>query len=92
MSKCHIVGNHMSWLIICTNGLFLLVWYNKLEMVHCMYRGVTGYIFSKNIVFLFLKIDFAFANSVDPDECHISSGYFTVCQSTQLGVTSEQRI
>ena len=37
-------------------------------MVHCMYLGVTGYTFQIKIAFLSLKIDFALANSVDPDE------------------------
>ena len=37
-------------------------------MVHCVYRGVTGYNFQVIIVFLSLKIVFGLANSVDPDE------------------------
>ena len=28
---------------MCTNGFFLLVLYNTLGMVHCIYWGVTGY-------------------------------------------------
>ena len=40
--------------------------YNKLEMVHCIYQGVTDYTCSNNIAFLSLKI--ILANSVDPDE------------------------
>ena len=47
---------------------FFLVWYNKPEMVHCIYPGVTGYNFLVKIVFLSLKIVFALANSVDSDE------------------------
>ena len=39
---------------LCTNDLF-----HKLGMVHCIHKGVTGYIS--------LKIDFDLANSVDPD-------------------------
>ena len=26
-----------------TDGLFLLVWYNRLGIVHCIYLGVSGY-------------------------------------------------
>ena len=37
-------------------------------MNHCIYGGVTGYIFFLNIVFLSLKFDFVLANSADPDE------------------------
>ena len=52
----------------------------KIGMDHCIYQGVTG--FNRNeIVFLSLKINFDFTNSVDPDEmlhdsesCSISSG------------------
>ena len=52
-------------------------------MVHCIYPEVTGYNFQVKIVFLSLKIVFALANSVNPDEmplmwhfilCGISSG------------------
>ena len=43
-----------------TNEFFLLVWYNKPEMVHCIYPGVTGYNFQVKFVFLSLKIVFAF--------------------------------
>ena len=37
-------------------------------MVQCIYCGVTGFNFQKNIAFLSLKINFVLANSVDPDE------------------------
>ena len=37
-------------------------------MVHCIYRGVTGYKFQIKIVLLLLKIVFILANSVDLDE------------------------
>ena len=30
-----------------TNGFILLVWYNKLGIVHCTYLGVSGYNFQK---------------------------------------------
>ena len=33
-----------------------------------MYRGVTGYNFKKNIIFLSLKMDFVLANSADTDK------------------------
>ena len=35
---------------------------------HCIYRGVAGYIFQINIVFLSWKIVFVLANSVGSDE------------------------
>ena len=53
---------------LCTNGFFLLVWCNKLWMVHCIYWGVTGYHFHIRIVFLSQKIIFVLANSVNSDE------------------------
>ena len=37
-------------------------------MVNCVYWGVTGYNFLKNIIFLSLKIYSVLANSADPDE------------------------
>ena len=51
-----------------TNGIFHKATYNKGRMVHCIYRGVTGYNFPKNIAFLSMKMDFELANSADPDE------------------------
>ena len=35
-----------------TEGFFLLVWYNKLRIVHCRYRMVSGYNFEKRLYFL----------------------------------------
>ena len=37
-------------------------------MVHCIYRGVTGYSFQMKIAFHSLKFVFILANTVDPDE------------------------
>ena len=37
-------------------------------MVHCIYLGITGYNFQRNILFRSLKVDFVIANSADPDE------------------------
>ena len=31
--------------LLYTNRFFLLVWYNKLGVVHCTYLEVSGYIF-----------------------------------------------
>ena len=31
------------WFLVYTNGVVLLLWYNKLGMVNCIYWGVTGY-------------------------------------------------
>ena len=53
---------------LCTNGFFLLVRYNKLGTVNCIYGGVRGYNFQNKIVILSLKIVFVLENSVDPDE------------------------
>ena len=36
-------------------------------MVHCIYRGGTGYNFLKKKVFLSLKIDYGSANNADPE-------------------------
>ena len=67
-------------LITCLtlNALFLLVWYNKLQKVHCIYWNIGNtlweiitcdpqVIISHN-VFPLLKIVFVIANIVDPDE------------------------
>ena len=45
-------------------------WFDTINyrMVHCIYRGVTGYSFQMETVFHSLKFIFIFANSVDPDE------------------------
>ena len=39
-----------------------------MRMVHCIYLGVAGYNFQKNIEFLSLKFIFVLVNSADPDE------------------------
>ena len=57
------------------NGFFLLVWYNKLGIVHCTYLGVSGYNF-KNIVFFCFKIFFTLTNSVDPDEMQYNAAFY----------------
>ena len=40
----------------------------KVRKVYCIYGGVTGFNFQKNIVFLSLKMDLVVANNADPDE------------------------
>ena len=54
------------------NGIYLNVIYiyiySSVRMVHCIYLGVTGYNFPKNISFLSPNIAFYLANSADPDE------------------------
>ena len=74
------VGDHWAltwnnWFTIIdplyTYGFFLLVWYNKFRIVHCIYQGVSPcqvIIFSKNIVFFCLNIFFTLTNIVDTDE------------------------
>ena len=56
-------------------------------MVHCIYLGVTGYNFKKNITFLSLIFYFVLANSADPD----GMPPYAVCNSTHLEVSSPQR-
>ena len=51
-----------------TNGIFLLVWYNKLGIAHCTYLGVSGYSFHKILHSFAWKCFFPFTNSVHPDE------------------------
>ena len=49
-------------------------------MVHCIYRGVTGYNIQIKLYFSCLKITFVLVNSADPDEmlhcaaCHLGLG------------------
>ena len=52
-----------------TNGLFLLVGYIKLGIVHCQV------IIFKNIVFFCLKIFFTFTNSDDTDEMQHNAAF-----------------
>ena len=40
---------------------------SQVRMIHCIYKGVTGYYFPPKI-FLSLKIDFVLTNSADPDK------------------------
>ena len=51
-----------------TNGFIHLVLYIKLRIVHCIFLGMSGYDFEKNIVFFCLETHFTITNSVDPDE------------------------
>ena len=50
-----------------SNGFFLLVCCIYLRIVHCIYRGITGYKFQIKIVFLSLEIVFVFAKCADTD-------------------------
>ena len=52
---------------LCNKGFFLLVWCNRLGIVHCTFIGVSGYNFKKILHFLSEDL-FYFSNSVDPDE------------------------
>ena len=53
----------------CTNGVFFLGCNDKRGMVHCLYRGVTGYHFKIILhFFLSLKVVFVLANNADPGE------------------------
>ena len=50
-----------------TYGLFHLVRYNKLEIVHCIYLGVSGYNLKKNCILLSEDL-FPITYSADADE------------------------
>ena len=50
------------------NGLFLLIWDNKLGIVHCTYEGFQVMILKKILYFSVWRSFFTFANSVYPDE------------------------
>ena len=72
------------------------VWFNKLEMSHCKYRGATWYRFQIDRVFLPLKIDSVLGYSVDPDEmCHFIWVVRVASITTHLGLhlnTSIRRV
>ena len=46
---CISMNSHQLINLLYTYGLFLLVCYNKLGIVHCTYIGVCGYNFQKNV-------------------------------------------
>ena len=78
-----------------TNGFFLLVLYNKLCMIHCIYLGVSGYILFLNICIFCLNIFLTLTNSVDSDEMqHYAAFHLCLhfCKSTHLGVSQIQRV
>ena len=54
----HNIKGRVLFIPLCTNGFFHPVRDNKLGLVHCIYRGVTGFKFPNKIVFLSLKILF----------------------------------
>ena len=63
-------------------------------MVHCIYLGVSGYNFKKNIVFC-LKIFFTVTNSEDPDEMPHDAAFHLglhCCKSTRLEASPIQRV
>ena len=77
-----------------TNEFFLLVWNNKIEIVHCTYLGVSGYNFNKNFVFFCLPFFFTLTVSTLM-KCCIMWHFiwvFTVCNSTLLGVSRIQSV
>ena len=59
-----------------TNGFCLLVWYNKLGIVHCTYLGVSGYIVEE-ILYSFVWRPFLpfKTNSVHPDEMQHNAAF-----------------
>ena len=54
----------------CTNGFLLLVCYNKLGIVYCISRGVSGYNSQMKLYYFLRGSFFVLANDVhvDPDE------------------------
>ena len=58
-----------------TNGLFLLVWCNKLRIVHCTYLGVSGY-FVKILYYFVWRSVFTFTNSVGPVEMQHYAAFY----------------
>ena len=82
---------------MCTYGFFLLVWCNKLGMVHCIYRGVTGYNFKRKLCLLLFRLLFLFSNSEYSDEMlHCAAFHLGLhClpkMHIHIGVTSIQRV
>ena len=63
---CISMNSHQLINLLYTYGLFLLVCYNKLGIVHCTYIGCVV-IISKKMYFC-LEIFLTFTNSVDPDK------------------------
>ena len=59
--------------LLCINGLFLLVSYNKFGMVYGTYLGVPGY--NLKNVFFCLNTFFTFTNIADPEEMQHYSYY-----------------
>ena len=75
---------------LCTNRFFLLVWYNKLWMVHFIYQRITCYNFQIKIVFLSLYMILVLANSEEPDEMpHYAAFHLGLhcLPSRHLGIT-----
>ena len=67
---------------LCTNGFVLLVWYNKLGLVHCIYRRDTSYNFQIKLYFILWRSLFVTANSENPDEMQHYADFiwfFTIC-------------
>ena len=69
----------------------IMVWYNKLGIVHFTYQGVSGYNFKKNCIFC---QDISYLNSVDPNELlHYEAFHLgLLCKSTHWGVSRIQRV
>ena len=75
-----------------TDRFFLLVRYNKLEMVHCIYGEVTGYNNQIKIVFLSPKMVFVLANSLDPDEISHNATFHQGLHCLLKYTSSTQRV
>ena len=63
---------HALFIPLCTNGFFLLVWYNKLGIFHHIYWGAIDCNFQIKLLFLFLKIVLVFNNKHCVDSYEIS--------------------
>ena len=80
-----LISTYCFLITLYTYGFFLLVLFNnKLGIVHYTYLGVSGYNFlKKNIVFFCLKIFFTFTNSVVPDEMQHYAAFHLVLHCLQ---------
>ena len=54
--------------LLKNNGIFHKAAYNYVMIGHCIYLGVTGYIYIFLMLYFSLNINFVLANSIDPGE------------------------
>ena len=71
-----------------TNDIRHNVWYSYVRMIHCIYWGVTGYRFKKN---LSLKIYFVLANSASCGILYWSSPFWGVPGLQRVSISKQPR-